>query len=88
MSGKTQYESFITSQCNPEAGAVDPYIELISLMPAKGTNILIHCSGGLSRSVTLILVWLMKAKGLRLTDAVKLVMEARGRPPDVLDLIV
>lgn len=42
---------------------------------------LVHCSAGLSRSVTVVLAWLMHAHGMSLHDAVATVTQSRGRPP-------
>jgi len=42
--------------------------------------ILVHCSGGLSRSVSIIIAWLIKYKGLSLTSAVGVLCRARQRP--------
>ena len=42
-------------------------------------NVLIHCSGGLSRSVTMILAWLMSEYDMTLAAAVAMTTTARGR---------
>jgi len=58
---------------------------LVSILPtvetwlAQGRRILIHCSAGLSRSVSVILAILMKRNKLTLADAVSKVAAARGR---------
>mmetsp|Transcript_73450 Transcript_73450/g.204022 ORF Transcript_73450/g.204022 Transcript_73450/m.204022 type:complete len:256 (+) Transcript_73450:69-836(+) len=46
---------------------------------AEGKGALVHCSAGLSRSVTVVLAWLMTTRQLSLADAVALVNERRGR---------
>ncbi|CAE8706464.1 unnamed protein product [Polarella glacialis] len=53
--------------------------EALSRWGQEGRRTLVHCSAGLSRSVTLVLAWLMESKGLSLLDAVELVNEQRGR---------
>jgi protein-tyrosine phosphatase len=53
--------------------------ELLSELHAKKTNVIVHCSAGLSRSVTVVLGYLMKAKKLSMKEAVALVEQGRGR---------
>lgn len=42
---------------------------------------LVHCSAGLSRSVTVVLAWLMSVHSMSLRDAVVTFTAGRGRPP-------
>jgi len=44
----------------------------------EGRKVMVHCSGGLSRSPTIVVAWLMK-NGMSLAEAVGRVTEARGR---------
>ena len=45
----------------------------------EGKNVMVHCSAGLSRSVSIILAWIMKTKGKTLKEAVDITKKARGR---------
>jgi len=40
---------------------------------------MVHCSAGLSRSVSIILAWLIKFKNINLKKAVEITKNARGR---------
>ena len=60
---------------------IDISSNLITECATSKRNILVHCSGGLSRSVSLIISWLMKNHGMSLVEAFDLVESKRGRPP-------
>nr|KAG5704062.1 hypothetical protein BaRGS_017566 [Batillaria attramentaria] len=54
---------FPISKAFPEA------IEFIDKAIKSGGCVLVHCNAGISRSATIVLAYLMKAKGLSLNDA-------------------
>lgn len=60
-------------------GAIEDSFKKINQRREEGKNILVHCSGGLSRSVTIIVAWLMKTYQLSLNEAVKLTRRGRER---------
>lgn len=59
--------------------SIDKACELIPALEAKGLRVLVHCSAGLSRSVTVILGYLMKVKRMSLKEAVEATTAGRGR---------
>ena len=60
---------------------IDKSNTLISECESSKRNILVHCSGGLSRSVSLIICFLMKHRDMSLIQAFDLIESKRGRPP-------
>lgn len=57
--------------------------EAITWWGHEGTNVLVHCQAGLSRSTTVVIAWLLKEKNLSLAEAAALISERRGRRPKV-----
>jgi len=55
----------------------------ISWWGHEGTNVLVHCQAGLSRSTTVVIAWLLKEKNFSLAEAAALISERRGRRPKV-----
>ena len=46
---------------------------------AEGRRVLVHCSAGLSRSVSIVLAWMMASKEMSMAEAVAAFGVARGR---------
>lgn len=57
--------------------------EAITWWGHEGTNVLVHCQAGLSRSTTVVIAWLLKEKRISLAEAAALISEKRGRRPKV-----
>jgi len=55
----------------------------ISWWGHEGTNVLVHCQAGLSRSTTMVIAWLLKEKNFSLAEAAARISEQRGRRPKV-----
>ena len=61
--------------------AFDEAVELITAWLAEGKRVLVHCSAGLSRSASMVMAFLMHARGATLREAVAAFTAARGRQP-------
>ena len=75
---------YLSIQVHDQAGE-DLQRPLAIILPAidawhaQNRRVLVHCSAGLSRSVSIILAFLMKRRGLSLAEAVEQVTRCRGR---------
>lgn len=68
------YEGFALNQYFDQAADyLDQHLSI--------TNVLVHCMAGVSRSVSLVIAYLMKYRGMRFEDALNLI---RSRRPVVL----
>lgn len=56
-------------------------LKMINQWGKEGKRVLVHCRAGLSRSVCVVLVWLMVSHGMSLKEATELLVERRGRRP-------
>eukprot|EP00927_Polykrikos_kofoidii_P033147 TRINITY_DN28057_c0_g1_i1.p1 TRINITY_DN28057_c0_g1~~TRINITY_DN28057_c0_g1_i1.p1 ORF type:complete len:286 (-),score=33.32 TRINITY_DN28057_c0_g1_i1:44-781(-) len=72
------YELFDQPGADPSEAARGG-ADAISRWGADSRRVLVHCSAGLSRSVTVVLAWLMETKSFDLAEAVALVDVRRGR---------
>mmetsp|Transcript_12632 Transcript_12632/g.25767 ORF Transcript_12632/g.25767 Transcript_12632/m.25767 type:complete len:266 (+) Transcript_12632:1642-2439(+) len=59
--------------------SIEKSYEVIAPLESSGKRVLVHCSAGLSRSATIVLGYLMKAKAMSMREAVEVATEGRGR---------
>ena len=81
-SGEFTYKSFRLKDFTGEniRPAIEECLPLLRDLDENRQNVLVHCSGGLSRSVSIVMAYLMKYKRLTLSQTVPVLECARGRP--------
>lgn len=61
----------------PALAEIERGVAFIQAHAAKGETVYVHCKAGRGRSATVVICWLIKARGLSPTDAEQFVRERR-----------
>ena len=62
----------------PHIDITDKFEECIKFIQERDKNILVHCSFGMSRSVSFVIAYLIKIKAMSFNSAYKLIKSKRG----------
>jgi atypical dual specificity phosphatase len=62
---------------HPSLDSVEQAVEFIERQAAAGGKVYVHCKAGRARSATVVVAWLMKAKGMTRQAAQELLLEKR-----------